>query len=132
MTGLLLADSSVWVSMFRRPHVQDTPLTRALADGRVLTTGPVVAELLQGLREPSRVELEKRMSSLPLVTLRRRDWLVAGHVAGELRGRGTPVSLADVEIATAARSVEVPVLTADRDFLKIAEVFGDLQVELVD
>ena len=132
MTGPVLADTSVWVTLLRRGRGAAPVLERALEDGRVVTTGPVVAELLQGLAsEANRVDLERQIGALPFVSLNRREWLIAGHIAGALRGRGTPVSLADVEIATAARSIEIPVLTSDRDFARIAEVFGDLQVEFV-
>lgn len=132
MRGPLLADTSVWVMLLRRGRGGAPVLAQALEEGRVVTTGPVVAELLQGLAsEANRVNLERQIGVLPFVSLSRREWLIAGHIAGALRGRGTPVSLADVEIATAARSIEIPVLTSDRDFTQIADAFGDLQVEFV-
>ena len=132
MTGPILADTSVWVTFLRRGPARAPALARALEERWVMTVGPVVAELLQGVAAEARTEIEQRLGAVPFVPLGRREWIIAGHVAGALRGRGTPVNLVDVAIATAARSVEIPVLTADRDFLKIAEVFGDLQVRLVD
>lgn len=131
MTGPVLADTSVWVGFLRRGPALAPAFARALEERRVVTVGPVVAELLQGLAAESRTEIEQRLGALPFVPLGRREWIIAGRVAGALRGRGTPVNLVDVAIAAAARSAAIPVLTADRDFLKIADVFGDLQVELV-
>lgn len=132
MSVPVLADTSVWVTLLRRGTTAAPRLAGALGEGRVATTGPVIAELLQGLPQTGRVTLEGQLSGLPFVGLGRRDWVIAGQVAGELRQRGTPASLNDVAIATAARSIDVAVLTSDRDFLEIAKVFGDLQVELVD
>ena len=132
VTGPVLADTSVWVSFLRRGPALAPAFSKALEERRVVTVGPVVAELLQGVAAEARTEVEQRLGAMPFVPLGRREWIIAGHVSGALRGRGTPVNLVDVAIATAARSAEIPVLTADRDFLKIAEVIGDLQVQLVD
>ena len=132
VTGPVLADTSVWVSFLRRGPALAPAFSKALEERRVVTVGPVVAELVQGVAAEARTEIEERLGAMPFVPLRRREWVIAGHVSGVLRGRGTPVNLVDVVIAAAARSAEIPVLTADRDFLKIAEVFGDLRVELVE
>ncbi len=128
----VLVDTSAWVTLLREGAGAAPELTAALEDGRVMTTGPVIAELLQGAREPARVELERRLGAVPFLSLGHRDWFIVGHVAAVLRGRGTPVDLSDIEIAAAASSFGVAVLTADRDFVTIAEAFGDLEVQLVE
>ncbi len=69
--------------------------------------------------------------ALPWIGLARRDWSVVGHLAGVLRARGARVGLSDIAIAVAARRASATVLTADRAFTRIADVFGDLQVALV-
>lgn len=131
IVGPVLADTSVWVAHFRRRGDAGTDFRAALADGRVVLCGPVIAELLEGLAEPRRVALERDLLRLPWVGLARRDWNIVGHLAAVLRERGTRIGLSDIAIAVASRRVSATVLTADRDFLKIAEVFGDLKVELV-
>ena len=46
MTGPVLADTSVWVTLLRRGRGAVPVLEKALQEGRVVTAGPVVAELL--------------------------------------------------------------------------------------
>ena len=132
ITGPVVADTSVWVEHLRRKGDPGTDFRSALADGRVALCGPVIAELLEGLAEPRRVALEGELLRLPWVGLARRDWHIVGHLAAVLRERGTRVGLSDIVIAVAARRVSAIVLTADRDFLTIADAFGDLRVRLVD
>jgi predicted nucleic acid-binding protein len=132
ITGPVVADTSVWIEHFRRKGDAGTDFRSALSDGRVALCGPVIAELLEGLTEPRRVALERELLRLPWVGLARRDWNIVGHLAAVLRERGTRVGLSDIAIAVAARRASATVLTADRDFLMIADVFGDLQVQLVD
>ena len=129
--GPVVADTSVWIEHLRRRGDAGAHFREALADGRLLLCGPVLAELLAGLGEQRRVVLEQELSRLPCIGLGRRDWTVVGHLAAVLRQRGTRAGVSDIAIAVAARRVSATVLTADRDFVKIADVFGDLQVELV-
>lgn len=130
-SGPVLVDTSVWVSFLRAGKTAAPELAGALDDDGVVVAGPVIAELLQGLGESQRVRLERTLAALPIATLDRRDWVIAGHVAAELRRRGPPCGLLDVAIATAARAHELPVLTSDRAFLAIGEAFGDLEVRFV-
>ncbi|MGB9704500.1 MAG: PIN domain-containing protein [Pyrobaculum sp.] len=57
---------------------------------------------------------------------------VAADVFAQLKKRGTAVSENDIYIAATAIAHGLPLLTRDRDYLKIGEVAPALRLYLVD
>ncbi|HXF73091.1 MAG TPA: PIN domain-containing protein [Actinomycetota bacterium] len=123
----VLADTSVWVGLFRPGRDPGAEHLLELAErGELVACGPVLAELLVGTPAEDREAIRSTVGSLPWVDLDQAAWWAAGVAGRELRRRGTSVPLVDLAIAAAAAHEGVEVWTRDRDFERIAEVLPGL------
>lgn len=113
-----VVDTSVWVSFLRwGADAASDELGRLIRHHRAVLVGPVLAELLQGLRTRGQERLLKKLFTvLPYLEANRADWQTAGASLRELRGRGITVPLTDAVIAAVARRHGLPVLTLDPHF----------------
>jgi predicted nucleic acid-binding protein len=122
----LFADTSVWSLMLRRDRPADEAavraLVRALETGeRVVTTGLVLQELLQGFYGPKAQEqIVDRFSALPLVVPDREDHIAAAALRNHCRKRGVQVETIDALLAQLCVRHDLVMLTTDDDFSHIA------------
>lgn len=117
MTSILI-DTSAWIDFFRNQSgaVGDVVATLIERDQAVMT-GPVLAELLQGLRSRQEINtLRELFDVLPYIEISRRDWEQTGDSLRKLRQRGITVPLTDALIANVAKRNGCSVLTLDRHF----------------
>lgn len=121
---MTLADTSAWIEFIRRTGSPiNNRLREGIREGTVVTTDPVVMEVLAGARDESH---SRRLTSLlaganfapaggPGI------WEQAARIYRRCRSEGfTPSSQLDCLIAAVAIREDVPVLHADRDFDLIA------------
>jgi len=79
--------------------------------------GPVLAELLQGMRNAKETDLLKTLlTTLPYLEIDRQDWHAAGQILQELRSRGVTIPLTDALIGMVAKRHDLRLLTIDRHF----------------
>jgi predicted nucleic acid-binding protein len=122
----LFADTSVWSLAMRRDQPADDAvvrrLIRALESGeRIVTTGLVLQELLQGFLGPKAQEqIVDRLSALPLVVPDRQDHIAAAALRNLCRKKGVQVETIDALLAQLCIRHELVLLTADEDFTHIA------------
>lgn len=98
-------------------------LVQALESGEtLLTTGLVLQELLQGFAGPkSRSQIVERFSALPLVIPDRDDHIHAAELRNHCRRNGVQIGTIDALLARLCVRHDVAMLSADRDFRRIAE-----------
>lgn len=117
MQGTMI-DTSAWIDFFRSGRSQVANAVAHLIEGdQAVMTGPVMAELLQGVRgdQESR-QLQRLLKALPYLEVQREDWEGAGKTLQELRSRGITIPLTDAVIGTVASRHQLPVLTLDKHF----------------
>jgi predicted nucleic acid-binding protein len=119
---VILADSSFWIDFLIDPS-RVPGAFKALTD--LVTCGPVVQEVLQGLREDHPMRREFRQSFLELPRLSDPMpldlFLEAAEIYHDGRRRGYTIrSSVDCLIAAIAIRNEVPLWHRDRDFDSIA------------
>jgi len=126
VTGVLV-DTSVWIPYFRSgTDVTSEAVDQLIREERAWITGPIVAELLQGVRSRREAgNLESALSVLRYAPIEGKDWETAGNLLRRLRESGITVPLTDALIAVVARRHNIAVLTHDRHF-------GHLDVRLID
>jgi predicted nucleic acid-binding protein len=123
----LLVDTSVWSLFLRRDRPADVPeiyaLTRALATGdRVLCTGLILQELLQGFSGPkARRQIIEHFTALPLLNPDREDHIAAAELRNLCRTRGVQAGTIDALLAQVCIRHELTILTTDVDFKHIAK-----------
>lgn len=123
----LFVDTSVWSLLLRRDQPPDVPevvaLKRALESGeRIVTTGLVLQELLQGFSGPkARDQLIDRFAAFPLLAPNREDHIAAAALRSECRKRGVQSGTVDALIAQLCIHHELILLTSDADFSHMAK-----------
>jgi predicted nucleic acid-binding protein len=124
----LFADTSVWSLVLRRDQVADhataRALIRALETGeRMVTTGLVLQELLQGFSGPKAQEqIVDRFSAIALVVPDREDHVSAAALRNHCRKKGIQVGTIDALLAQLCIRHELVMLTTDEDFGPIARL----------
>jgi len=123
----VFVDTSVWSLAWRRDCPPDVPEVRrlrlALEGDSVFTTGLVLQELLQGFRGARfRDRIVSRFSSLPHLLPNKQDHVEAAELRNACRRRGILAGTIDALLAQLCVRYELTMLTADRDFGRIARV----------
>ena len=122
----LFADTSVWSLAMRRDlpsHAAPVrALMRALETGeRVVTTGLVLQELLQGFSGPKAQEqIVDRFAALPLVVPDREDHVAAAGLRNSCRKKGVQIGTIDALLAQLCIRHDLTMLSSDNDFRHIA------------
>ena len=128
---IIVVDSSVWSLVLRRSRVDEgNPWGEAFrrhvreGDGVVLA-GPILQELLTGIRWPEEFDrLTQSLSHFPLLPASRETYVLAAQISNHCRSDGVQATPADCLIAAGCVEHHYPLLTADRDFVRIAEHCG--------
>lgn len=121
-----LIDTSVWVSFLRgdgsRSH--EWMKTRIRDPEGIVTTEPVLMELLAGARGNSIDHLETVLAAVPTVSVRPElDFRGAGILARSTRTQGLTVrSLVDCLIASVALRLRLEIAHRDADYAALARV----------
>jgi predicted nucleic acid-binding protein len=82
----------------------------------------VIAELLSGSNAPlRRAEIADVVKDLPMHSVELPHWIAVGNLRHDLKRHGLNVTIPDAHIAQCALERDVPLLTRDAIFLRIAE-----------
>ena len=125
----VLVDTSVWSLALRRDgtagRAEVDRLHEHISRGdTVCLTGAILQEVLQGFHGAARtLKLERELEPFPLLELGREDYVFAARIRNTCRSQGVQVGTVDAQIAAAALRHQVPLLTADQDFARIAGRF---------
>ena len=124
MKPSVLVDTSAWIPYF---NSEDSEIgrfvERLLTDGRVVTTGVILAELLQGAKVEKELNaLLESIVALPFLETSLRTWIRTGTISYSLRRKGIAIPLTDLIIASLALEHDCSVLTLDPHFEKIPEI----------
>ncbi len=126
----VLVDTSVWIAFFRGDRQAIARLDPLLRDDRAAVSGPIVAEVTSGARNPGAFrQLCARLGSLTTLEPPPDVWDQAATARFSLARQGVQAHLVDLLIALTASTAGHTLLTRDRDFAAIARVVP-LDVEL--
>ena len=123
----MIVDTSVWSLALRRDSPPDvaevSALRTALLAGDVFTTGIIVQELFQGIRNPRSFRaVAERLRAVPILSPTRSDDTDAARLWDTCRARGKQVGTVDALIAQLCMRHKLPLLTTDSDFFRIADM----------
>jgi len=119
----VIVDTSVLISFFRGEDKIADKVSSLLQNNRIVTTGIIIAELLQGMKD---MKEESNISDIlaetsPLeITI--DLWIKAGKLALSLRKKGINLPLTDVVIAALAIEHNLSIFTLDKHFEQIPGV----------
>ena len=124
----VLADSSAWISCFRTSgrNVAADKLEKLVdLEADVVVCGPVLTEVLRGVREDAQYrKIARILDSFDYVEADRQDYRFAADIYRKCRARGFTVrSPVDCTIAALSLRHDFEVLHDDRDYDVIAKCF---------
>jgi predicted nucleic acid-binding protein len=125
---MIVVDTSVWVSVFRRRTSPEAEAFAALLDtDEILLPAPVRTELLGGVRPAHRQALRRILTALPVAYPTTETWKQMDDWAIEGSERGQSFGVGDLLIGAMARGAGALVWSLDTDFQRMARLkFVDL------
>jgi len=117
---MILVDTSAWVAFFRDRGTLAERVAVAVAEGDAVLCGPVLTELVRGLRPPERKRVLPLLEALELLEAPPELWLTAGELGYRLARKGKTAKSLDLLIACYAMHHGATVLTDDADFSEMA------------
>jgi len=119
----VIADTSVLVSFFRGKGGYVEEVTRLLQENRLVITGLIIAELLQGMKGIKEEEkISDLLTAISTIELTTDLWIKAGKTSLSLRRKGINLPLTDIAIATLAIEHHFPIFSLDKHFEQIPGV----------
>ena len=113
----VLIDTSIWIEYFRGNARIDEAVDLLIDSGRAYITGPVMAELIQGVKTKKQAEeLLTNLKALPYVDIRKSDWSDIGFFSLEFRKKGIAIPFTDTVIACMAIKNHLCVYSLDKHF----------------
>ena len=125
----ILADTCIWVEYFRTTSSLSEELRKLITEERIVTTGVVILELLQGAKTSKTKELIKEtLLALPVLETTLDDWVLAGDLGQVLRLKGLTIPATDLLLAAVAQSNACAIFTTDSHFSFVADFHRYLEV----
>ncbi len=125
---MIVADSSVWIALFRKDDIEVAHTLRSLIPpGRILLGDIIVLEILQGARDHQHAQrIEHNLREFPMVSMLSPALAIkAASNYRVLRQRGVTVrKTVDMIIGTYCNEHGHQLLQRDKDFLPMAEHLG--------
>jgi predicted nucleic acid-binding protein len=118
MGNNILPDTCAWIDFFRnKPSLMGEKVEAALVQGKVVTCGVVLFELLQGIKNPREEALVLRaFQAVPHLEMTEHLWIKAGRLSSQIRKKGHTLPLSNIIIATLVQEHACSLLTVDRHF----------------
>lgn len=124
----VLVDTSVWSVVLRRQKVSDGRSAKILTDliegsDKVVLTGIVLQEILQGLRQESQFkQVYNYLEPFPILAVGKDTFVLAAKIFNGCQKKGIQASTIDCTIAAVAIENDCFLFTEDKDFQRIAGV----------
>jgi len=118
MEEWVIVDTCIWASFFAKPDSPEKIAVDGLLDAdRVAFIGPILAEVLLGLRRKDQADwVASRMRMAHHLVIELKDWQGAADLGRELAANGHKVPLTDLVAAAVASRRQVWVYTTDAHF----------------
>jgi predicted nucleic acid-binding protein len=115
-----LVDTSVWIDFFRGIPPIKIALEKLITKDEIFTVGPILYELLQGVRLPEeRKQVKEALLSTNYLEITSNDWEEAALLSSTLRAQGITLPMTDILIGHLARAKNLEVLSFDPHFDQI-------------
>ncbi len=119
----VLVDTSVFIEFFKGDSNVSKTVSYLLEQNRVVTTGIVIAELLQGMKNfREELSFDELFAELHSIEVSTNIWIKAGRTALYLRKKGITLPLTDVAIAVLSIENNLQVFTRDKHFKQVPGV----------
>ena len=119
----IIVDTSIWIEYFNRKTNIVNFIEERIMEDCLFMTGPIVSELLQGVKTEQEYEkLKNSIDAIPYLETTLEDWKEAGNISNKLRRKGITIPLTDIIISSVAISNNAKVYSLDKHFKEIPGV----------
>jgi predicted nucleic acid-binding protein len=119
----VIADTCIWIEYFKGRTPISAELKRLIQAGKVVLTGLIIFELLQGVKTKKDAELIKEAAlALPVLEMTVDTWLSAGDLFFELRRKGITLPPSDVLLSAVVIENNLSLFTIDNHFNHIPQI----------
>ena len=119
----IIVDTSIWIEYFNKKTNIVNFIEERIMEDCLFMTGPIVSELLQGVKTEQEYEkLKNSIDAIPYLETTLEDWKEAGNISNKLRRKGITIPLTDIIISAVAISNNAKVYSLDKDFKEIPGV----------
>ena len=116
----VIVDTSILFDFLKGSDAFERDVNLLIEKNRLITTGVIIAELLQGVKNPKEEQrIAGLLTAINLLEITTDLWIKAGMASSALRRKGINLPLTDVAIATLAMEHNLSVLTLDKHFKQI-------------
>ena len=118
-----LVDTSVWITFFRGIPAIKTIIEKLIVKDEVFTAGPILYELLQGIRSPEeKKQVKEALLSTNYLEITLNDWEGAATLASSLRAKGITLPMTHILIAHLGKTRNLEILSLDPHFDQIPDI----------
>jgi len=115
-----LVDTSVWIDFFRGDPSIKNSLEKLIAKDEIFTAGPILYELLQGVKlSEERKQVKEALLSTNYLEITSNDWGEAALLSSTLRAQGITLPMTDILIGHLAKVRNLEVISFDPHFDQI-------------
>ena len=115
-----LVDTSVWIDFFRGAPSIKNSLEKLIARDEIFTAGPVLYELLQGVRlREEKKQVKEALLSTNYLEITSNDWEEAALLSSTLRAQEITLPMTDILIGHLAKARNLEVISFDPHFDQI-------------
>lgn len=116
----VIVDTSVFIDFFKGSDKVAKEVTNLLQTNRVISTGIIIAELMQGIKKTNEEEqIEDLLIGGSILEISTPLWIKAGRLSSSLRRIGINIPLTDAAIAVLALEYDLSLFTLDNHFTQI-------------
>lgn len=116
----VIVDTSILIEFFKGTEGIAGKVSALLQENRLVITGIVLAELLQGMKNiKEELMLDDFLLAVTPLEITTNIWLKAGKLALSLRRKGISLPLTDVAIAALSIEHNLLIFTLDKHFNQI-------------
>jgi len=119
----VMADTSVFIEFLKGSEPISSEVETLLKENRLIITGIIIAELLQGVKsKKEEYKISVLSEAVEISELPTEIWVKAGKISSSLRRKGINIPITDVAISALAIEHGLQVFTLDKHFNKIPGV----------
>ena len=119
----IIVDTSIWIEYFNRKTNIVNFIEERIMEDCLFMTGPIVSELLQGVKTEQEYEkLKNSIDAIPYLEITLEYWKEEGNISNKLRRKGITIPLTDIIISAVAISNNAKVYSLDKHFKEIPRV----------
>ena len=118
-----LVDTGAWIGFFRGIPAIRNLLAKLIVKDEIFTAGPILYELLQGIRSPEeKKQVKEALLSTNYLEMTSNDWEEAASLTSTLRGKGITLPMTDILIAHLGKTRNLEILSFDPHFDQIPDL----------